>query len=75
MEPIRRYAFRSSGGPIAFTITFACESSTGGTRFIETAEGDPGSFFGLVGPLFEKAGRRQVRHDLETLQDLLEAKA
>jgi hypothetical protein len=37
------------------------------------AEGEPGGFFRLVGPLLEMAGRRQFRTDLANLNDLLEA--
>jgi hypothetical protein len=39
----------------------------------QVAEGEPGGFFGLVGPVLEMAGRRQFRTDLENLKDLLEA--
>ena len=41
----------------------------------EVAEGEPGGFFRLVGPLLEMAGRRQFRADLGNLKDLLEAGA
>jgi hypothetical protein len=39
----------------------------------QVAEGEPGGFFRLVGPMLEMAGRRQFRVDLGTLKDLLEA--
>jgi hypothetical protein len=39
----------------------------------QVAEGEPGGFFRLVGPLLEAAGSRQFRADLENLKDLLEA--
>ena len=74
-EPNRRYAFRSTGGPIPLTFTFTCEPSGAGTRLTEVGEGEPGTFFTLVGPLFEKAAKRQVRHDLDTLKDLLESRS
>ncbi len=74
-EPNRRYAFRSTGGPIPLTFTWTCEPSGAGTRLSEIGEGDPGTFFRLVGPLFEKAAKRQLRHDLDTLKDLLESKS
>jgi uncharacterized membrane protein len=72
-EPSRRHVFRSTGGPIPLTFTYILEPSGAGTRFTQTGEGEPGSFFGLVGPLFEKAAKRQVHHDLETLKDVLES--
>jgi hypothetical protein len=36
-------------------------------------EGRARGFFRLAGALFEKAAERQLRNDLETLKDLLEA--
>lgn len=76
VEPGRRYAFRSTGGPIPFTFSYTLlDASTAGTEFTHTGEGEPGAFFGLVGPLLDRALKRQFRHDLETLKDLLEAKA
>ncbi len=72
-EPNRRYAYRSTGGPIPYTFSYTLEPSGSGTRFTHTGEGEPGSFFSLVGPLFEKAAKRQMRHDVDTLKDLLES--
>jgi hypothetical protein len=36
-------------------------------------EGEPGSFFKLADPLIERFFKRQIKSDLETLKDLLEA--
>jgi uncharacterized protein YndB with AHSA1/START domain len=74
-EPNRRIVYRSTGGPVPFTFSWLFEPSAAGTRFTEIAEGEPGGFFGLVGGLFEKAGQRQVRNDLETLKDMLESRS
>lgn len=71
-EPDRQYTYQSTGGPIPYTFSWTCEEAPSGTRLTQTAEGEPGSFFTLVGPLFEKAAQRQVKHDLQTLKDLLE---
>jgi hypothetical protein len=49
------------------------ELSPEGTRFTQSQKAEPGGFFRLAGPLFEKAAERQLRNDLETLKDLLEA--
>ncbi len=73
-EPNRRFSTRVTGGPIPdqkWTYTF--EEASGGTRLSQSLEGEPGSFFKLAGPLLERAAKRQFRHDLETLKDLLEA--
>ncbi len=73
-ESPRRHSDRSTGGPFEQEYTFILEETAGGgTRLTEVAEGEPGGFFRLVGPLLEMAGRRQFRADLGNLKDLLEA--
>ncbi len=73
-EPPRRSSHRSTGGPFEqeWTRTFE-ETAGGGTRLTQVAEGEPGRFFRLAGPMLEMAGRRQFRADLSTLKDLLES--
>ncbi len=74
-EPPRRYTDRAAGGPIPdqeWTYTF--EEVPAGTRLTRAVEGEPGGFFKLADPLIERALKRQVRTDLETLKDLLEAR-
>jgi uncharacterized membrane protein len=75
-EPNRRYAHRSrEGHPVPVTMVFSYEPvSSDGTRFTPRIEAEPGSFFGLVGPVLERVIRRQMRTNLETLKDLLEAR-
>ncbi len=74
-EPPRLHSHRSTGGPIPNEWTLTFEEEQGGTRYTEVVEGEPGRFFKLVGPLLEAAGRRQLRADLGTLKDLLEAES
>jgi uncharacterized membrane protein len=75
-EPNRRYAHRSrEGHPVPVTMVFSYEPvSSDGTRFTPRIEAEPGGFFGLVGPVLERVIRRQMRTNLETLKDLLEAR-
>jgi uncharacterized protein YndB with AHSA1/START domain len=66
---------RATGGPIPnqdWTYTF--EQVPAGTRLSRAVEGEPGGFFKLADPLIERALKRQIRVDLETLKDLLEAR-
>ncbi len=74
-QPPRRHSDRSTGGPFPQEYTFVLEeTASGGTRLTQAAEGEPGGFFRLVGPLLEVAGRRQFKTDLANLKDLLEAR-
>src|SRR4028118_222933 len=70
----RRHTHKNTGGPLPTEWTLTFEEVAGRTRYTQVAEGEPGSFFGLVGPLLERVGRRQLRTDLENLKDLLEAR-
>ena len=75
-EPPRLHVDRSTGGPFPQEYTFVLEeTAAGGTRLTQAAEGEPGGFFRLVGPLLEVAGRRQFKTDLANLKDLLEARS
>jgi uncharacterized membrane protein len=71
----RLHSHKSTGGPLSTAWTLTFEEVAGGTRYTQVAEGEPGGFFGLVGPLLERMGRRQLRTDLENLKDLLEARS
>jgi uncharacterized membrane protein len=75
-EPNRRYAHRGTEGhPVPVTMIFTCEPlSSDGARFTPRIEVQPGGFFGLVGPVLERAIRRQMRTNLKTLKDLLEGR-
>ncbi|MDQ3863365.1 MAG: SRPBCC family protein [Actinomycetota bacterium] len=76
VEASRRYTDRATGGPVPnqdWIYTFE-EMPTGTTRFTRAVEGEPGGFFKLAEPLIERALKRQVRADLETLKGLLEAR-
>ena len=71
-EPNRRLSYRGTGGPVPTQMIFIFEEVPGGTRFTHSQEVEPGGFFGLAESLFEIEARRQLRHDLQTLKDLLQ---
>lgn len=74
LEPNRRFGYRTIGRvPLPFSFDFTFEPTDGGTRLSVVVESESGSFVNLAGPLFERAGRRQVNHDLETMKDILES--
>jgi uncharacterized protein YndB with AHSA1/START domain len=72
-EPVRRLSYRGTGGPVPTQITFILEEVPGGTRFTHTQEVEPGGFFGLAESIFEIEAKRQLRNDLQTLKDLMQA--
>ncbi len=72
-EPNRRLSYRGTGGPVPTQITFILEEVPGGTRFTHTQEVEPGGFFGLAESIFEIEAKRQLRNDLQTLKDLMQA--
>lgn len=73
-EPNRRSRIKTTSGPVPFTGTYEVERADGGTRFTWAMEGEPGGFFKVAEPLVARVISRQVRADMETLKDLLEAK-
>jgi uncharacterized protein YndB with AHSA1/START domain len=75
-EPPRRHSDRSTGGPFEQEYTYTFEQTGDGkTRLTQVVETEPGGFFRLVGPLLERAGSRQLKADLQSLKDLMEAHA
>jgi uncharacterized membrane protein len=65
---------RSVEGKLSFTVTNTFQPEAGGTRFTYTvdAESGLGGIFGRVAdPVVEKAQRRTVRANLDTLAELL----
>jgi hypothetical protein len=75
-EPSRRYSDRRNiGGPFQDEHTYTFEEEAGeGTRLSLAMEAHPGVFFRMSGPLLEWAIQRQVRKELGTLKDSLEAR-
>jgi hypothetical protein len=72
-EPNRHLSYRGTESPMPTQMTSIFEEIPEGTRFTHSQEVEPGGFFGLAEPLFEIEAKRQLRNDLQTLKDLLEA--
>jgi uncharacterized membrane protein len=74
-EPNRRYTDQAVGGPIPnqrWDYTF--QEVPGGTRLRRAVEAKPGGLLRLLEPLQKRSAQRQLRKDLQTLKDLLEAR-
>jgi uncharacterized membrane protein len=74
-NPNLRYTDRAVGGPIPnqrWNYTF--EEVPGGTRLSRAVEAESGGILKLLEPLQKRAVKRQLRKDLQSLKDLLEAR-
>ncbi len=74
-EPNWRYSDRAVGGPIP-NQRWACtfQEVPGGTRLTRAVDAEPGGLLKLLEPLQKRAAERQLRKDLQTLKDVLEAR-
>ncbi len=74
LEPAARVSSRAVDGKLHFTVTNTMRAEAGGTRFtyrVEAESGLGGIFGRLSDPIVEKAQRRTVRANLDTLAELL----
>jgi uncharacterized membrane protein len=74
-EANRRYTDRAVGGPIPnqrWHCTF--QEVPGGSRLTRAVDAEPGGLLRLLEPLQKRAAERQLRKDLRTLKDVLEAR-
>jgi carbon monoxide dehydrogenase subunit G len=73
-EPNRRYTDRAVGGPVPnqrWDYTF--REVPGGTRLTRAVDAESGGLLKLLEPRQKRLVQRQLRIDLQTLKDLLEA--
>ena len=73
-EPDRLFGLKTLSGPVPFSVHQTLEPSDGGTRLTFVGEGEPGGFFKLAEPLVERAVKREIVANTETLKDILEAR-
>jgi uncharacterized protein YndB with AHSA1/START domain len=74
-EPPRRFTIKASAGPVPFQVTSDLSEEDGDTLVRSVVEGEPGGFFRLAEPLVVRAVERELRNNLATLKDVLEARA
>jgi uncharacterized membrane protein len=74
-EANRRYTDRAVGGPIP-NQRWHCsfQEVPGGTRLTRAVDAEPGGVLKLLEPLQKRAAERQLRKDLQTLENVLEAR-
>ena len=74
-EPNRQITDRAVGGPVPNQRwVLAFQEVPGGTRLRRAVKAEPGGLLKLLEPLQKWAAERQLRKDLQTLKDLLEAR-
>ena len=74
-EGDRRYTDRALGGPIPNQRWHsAFQEVPGGTRFTRAVDVESGGLLKLLEPLQKRAAKRQLRKDLQTLKDVVEAR-
>lgn len=73
-QPSTLSSSRAVEGKLRFTVTYTLSRENGGTRYnnrVEAETGLGGIFGRLADPIVEKAQRRTVRANLDTLAELL----
>ena len=74
-ETDRRYTDRAVGGPVPNQRWHtAFRDVPGGTRLTRAVDAEPDGLLKLLEPLQKRAAERQLRKDLQTLKDVLEAR-
>jgi ligand-binding SRPBCC domain-containing protein len=74
-EANRLFTDRAAGGPIPnqqWHSTF--QEVPGGTRLTRAVEAEPGGLLKVLEPLQKRVAGRQLKRDLQTLKDVLEAR-
>ena len=75
LEPPRRFAIQVLEGPVLFAAVAAASVEPDGTTRVEwTMEGESRGFFRVAEPIVERVCERELRHSIETMRDLLEAR-
>ena len=74
-ESDRRYTDRALGGPNPNHLWHsAFQEVPGGTRFTRTVDVESGGLLKLLEPVQKRAAGRQLRKDLQTLKQVVEAR-
>jgi carbon monoxide dehydrogenase subunit G len=71
LRPGRRVAMRSLKAPFPMTVVYEFEDAEDGTLARIRVDGEPGRLYAVAGPLMDAAVRRNLRRDLERLEQLV----
>ena len=70
----KKFVFKGDN-PFPATITNLYEAATGGTKVTQIGEFEPGGFFKVGEPILVRITKKQFEAQLDTLKELLEARA
>ena len=74
-EPVRRFEYEATAGPIRFAGHYTFAPVAGGTRFTSVDESTPPGGLRFLQPLLQPLAQRQIRRNLARLKAVLEASA
>ena len=74
LDPPSRFAIRTSGGPVSFSVTHHLEPGRDGTRLRVEGEGEAGGALKLGGGMAVRAAERELRKSFERLKSVLESR-
>lgn len=74
-DPKKKFAIKSTSGPVQNEDTFTFRPVVGGTEVTRTTTGETAGFFRLAEPLVNRMLKRQFETNLANLKDLLESQA
>ncbi|HSR21877.1 MAG TPA: SRPBCC family protein [Anaerolineales bacterium] len=72
-ETPRRFALKTTSGPIQFETVSTLEAAGAGTRLTMTATAEPGGFFKVAEGLVKREAEKTLARDAQRLKEILEA--
>jgi hypothetical protein len=72
-EPNRRFAIKSTSGPVRVKASYSFEPIDSGTRVTDAAEFETSGFFKLLQPLFALTVKRQMKANFAKIRQVLES--
>lgn len=73
--PPRHFAYQTTVAPYPFVINHHLVPTGPITQLSVVLEGEPGTYFGIVGPTLELLFKHHLHNDLETIKGFLEVSA
>jgi ligand-binding SRPBCC domain-containing protein len=72
-EPNKRFAIKSTSGPVRVKASYSFEPVDGGTRVTDAAEFETSGFFRLLQPIFALTVKKQMKANFAKIKQVLES--